>query len=142
MHDGGNKDWSQLSIDKVVLQPDREEQLIFLRQRGGEIVFPIAVGLLEAAAVKNVLDNPVSSRPLTHELVFGAVKALGGRISYALIETLLGDVFYAKLVFRTPAGDPVELDCRPSDALCVAHDAGVPIFATRELLEKVSTASP
>jgi bifunctional DNase/RNase len=141
LEDAQERNWCQLSVEKVVVRPDREDQLLFLRQVGGDVVFPIAVGLYEAAAVKGALDTPVSSRPLTHELVFSAVKALGGRIRYALIDTLLSGVFYAKLAIRTPDGGEADLDCRPSDAVCVAYDAGVPVFTTRELLETVSSGA-
>jgi uncharacterized protein len=134
-----SSEWCQLALDKVVIQSDREEQLVFVRQVGGEIVFPIAVGLYEAVAVRNALENPVSSRPLTHELVFAVVKALGGRVRCALIETLLGGIFYAKLVLEDAGGARIEIDCRPSDAICVARDAGVPLFAPRGLLAAVST---
>lgn len=132
-------DWSPLTVDKVVIRHDHEDQLVFLRQTGGPVVFPIAVGLYEAAAVKNALDNPVSPRPLTHELVYGVTKALGGRILHGVIESLLEGVFYAKIALVTSSGEQVELDCRPSDAICVAKDAGVPLYATRALLEKVSS---
>ena len=133
-------DISQLSVEKVVIRNDREEQLLFLREVGGSAVFPIAVGLYEAAAVKAALETAVSPRPLTHELIYDIVKALGGKILYAIVDNLLDGVFYAKLVLLNRDGEEVEVDCRPSDAVCIAHDAGAPLYATRALLEAVSTA--
>ena len=55
--------WSFLEIDKVVIRSERDDQLIFLRQVGGEIIFPIAVGLYEAAALKSAIESPIASRP-------------------------------------------------------------------------------
>ncbi len=131
--------WVQLLVDKVVINSKEEEQFIFLREAGGQVVFPIAVGLYEAASVKQLLEEAVTPRPLTHELIFQVVRALGGSILCVVIEDLLGGVFYARLVLRTKEGQRREVDCRPSDAVCVALDAGVPIYAPRRLLDRIST---
>ena len=137
-----DNDWVLLELQKVVTSSTREEHFVFLRQVGGDAVFPIAIGLYEAAALENALESRVSARPLTHELVIDAIGALGGRLQYALIEALLGGVFYARLGVVTAAGQLAALDCRPSDALCVARAAGIPVFATPQVLAHVSSAAP
>lgn len=135
-------DWYLFRIDKVVIQQQSDAQLIFLRQVGGDILFPMAVGIYEAAALKGLLDHPVSTRPLTHELLLRVVGALQGKIRYSLIDSLLSGVFYAKIGVTGAQGETHAIDCRPSDALCTAQEAGTPIFVTQAVLEQVSTAPP
>ncbi len=140
--DDGGCDVLPISVSKVVVRSEDDEHLVFLRQVGGEVVFPIAVGLLEAAAIAHFLDGAIAARPVTHELLVSAIRALGGTVKSAVIEALLGGVFYAKLIIAAPDGTSRAIDCRPSDGICVALEAGAPIFATRELLASVSSAAP
>ncbi|HNR98269.1 MAG TPA: bifunctional nuclease family protein [Planctomycetota bacterium] len=131
-----------VAVRKVVVQSKDDGHLVFLQQVGGDVVFPIAVGLLEAAAIAHFLNGAIAARPVTHELFVSAIGALGGAVKAAVIETLLGGVFYAKLIIVASDGARHELDCRPSDGICAALEAGAPIFATREVLARVSSATP
>ncbi len=140
--DDGGRDVFPVAIRKVVVRSEDDGHLVFLQQVGGDVVFPIAVGLLEAAAIAHFLDGVIAARPVTHELLVSAIRALGGTVEAAVIEALLGGVFYAKLIIAAPDGTRRTLDCRPSDGICTALEAGAPIFATRELLASVSSAAP
>lgn len=136
------RDWCMVSVQKIVVRAAHNDHLVFLRQVGGAIIFPIAVGLVEAAAISHTLNGTLSARPVTHELVVNAIKTLGGAISSAVIEDLLGGVFYAKLILTGHDGVRHALDCRPSDAICLTLEAGAPLFATKEVLGNVSSATP
>ncbi len=131
-----------LAVQKIIVQAAHDGHFVFLRQVGGDIIFPIAVGLVEAAAISHVLNGTISARPVTHELAVNTIKALGGAVSGAVIDALLGGVFYAKLIVTGHDGVRHALDCRPSDAICFALEAGVPLFATKEVLGSVSSATP
>lgn len=67
-------------------------------------------------------------------------QALKGRIEHVLLDQLIPDRFgatrhdyLAKLLVSSRDGQ-IEVDCRPSDAICIAHRCGVPIYVRDTLL--------
>ena len=72
-------------------------------------------------------------RPLTHDLLFTAVKALGGEIRKAEVASLKDTTYYARITIQR--GDElIAIDARPSDSIALALRAKAPIFAARDLL--------
>jgi bifunctional DNase/RNase len=117
------------------------QHLFFLRETHGDVLFPIAAGFCEVAAIQQLLDERAGGalppRPLTHELLVSAIESLRGRVERVIITRLEKMTFFASIVIR--GGDrEFLLDARPSDAVSVALAAGVPLYVTRDLLETIS----
>jgi bifunctional DNase/RNase len=127
---------------RVVIDESEEGQhLFFLRETHGDAVFPIAAGFCEAAALDRIIRERAGEaparRPLTHELLVDVIEALRGRVERAIITRLENETFFARIVVRRDEAD-LHLDARPSDAVCVALQAGAPLYVLRGLLDSIS----
>ncbi len=98
---------------------------------------PIIIGVYEATAILAPGSSPAPSRPMTHDLLFEAIKKLGGTIQHIHIRGLDRATFYADIAVEVN-GESVEIDARPSDSIALAIRADVPIFVAEEVLEQVT----
>lgn len=94
----------------------------------------IYIGTCEAIAIHQranaEFDPP---RPLAQDLMLGLWRRLGGTLKELRIDDLWQDVYYSKLTVEQN-GQPVAVDCRPSDGLAVALAAGVPIYVADHVM--------
>ena len=104
--------------------PAQNHALLLLTPSGDRVV-PVWVGAAEATAVALVLDDVTPPRPLTHDLLLSAVRALGGAVSCARLTGTDGEAVLAELVLA----DGTVLDARPSDAVAVSLRAEAPVVA-------------
>jgi uncharacterized protein len=96
---------------------------------------PIWIGEDQAVSISIAAEGAAAPRPMTHDLMKLLVERLGGSVDYILIDDLYNNVYYAKLVMRQ--GDkPLEIDCRPSDAIAVGLRFRAPIYVADHVLEE------
>ena len=62
---------------------------------------------------------------------------MGGKIAHILISDLRQEVYYARIVIEV-AGDQIEIDSRPSDAIALAVRAAVPVFVNESVMDKAA----
>ncbi len=125
-------------LSRIVIRDGSDNQWIFLTERGGHRGFPIVIGSSEAHEIHRVLTKVAPGRPLTHQLAFDSIRALGAEIKHIEIVDLRKNTFYAHLVIGSQEGDDTQvLDARPSDALALGLRAGCPIRVAESLLEEV-----
>jgi len=74
-------------------------------------------------------------RPLTHDLLYSVIDALGATIDSVIVNDLKNDTFFAKVILKVDGGQ-MEVDSRPSDALALAVRAEVPVYAEEVVLDK------
>jgi bifunctional DNase/RNase len=120
------------SIRMNLLAPTR---VVFLKEIKRERYLPIIIGVSEADAIAIKLQNADVPRPLTHDLLASMVQTLGGRITHIVVNDLVDETFYARIVLDVQ-GRHVEVDSRPSDAIALAVRVNVPIFVEESVLEK------
>jgi bifunctional DNase/RNase len=120
------------SIRAHILAPTR---VVFLKERRRERYLPIIIGVPEADAIAIKLQNAEVPRPLTHDLLSSMISALGGRVTHVVVNDLVGETFYARIVLDVD-GRHVEVDSRPSDAIALAVRIDVPIYVEESVLEK------
>jgi len=110
--------------------------IALLREREGQRrVLPILIGGPEAAAIAFALDEVVTPRPLTHDLMKILLDELETVVERVVVTELREGTFYAELTLRTAAGVRV-VSSRPSDAIALAARTGTPIFADEEVLDE------
>jgi uncharacterized protein len=126
----------EMEIRRIIISEIHEHQVVVLQEVGGVRSFPIIIGLFEATSIDRRVKKIESPRPLTHDLVVNAVEHLGGSVHSIVINELIDNTYYAKIVIRKD-GRNEELDCRPSDAIAIAATADVPIYVEEEVLEMV-----
>lgn len=143
------EDLIEVELARVVIQEKSDQQFLHLRQRNGPRTFSIVIGFNEALEInRKVLGSP-TKRPLTHDLLGRLLQMFDFRLARVVVndlvfEDLHGGTFYANLVL-VPAGaaakdaakEAREVDCRPSDAICLALQTHAPIFVKRKVLDQV-----
>lgn len=110
---------------------------ILLKERVGERILSIWVGLPEGLAMAQPLAALSPPRPMTHDLIARLVEVSGNRVERVAVTKLHEQTFYATLWIRV--GDREhEVDARPSDALSLALRVHAPIFVAPDLFEQQS----
>jgi len=107
-----------------------------LKEKNGEKILPIVIGLPEASAIKLKISGFQPPRPLTHDLLFSAIENLEAKIDKVIIDKLEDNTFHAKLLIRTESGKIKVLDARPSDSIALAVRARAPIFVEDDVLKQ------
>jgi len=126
----------EMELNKIVIDEKRHDQLIVLREKSGERVLPIVIGLVEASAIKLKLSGFQPPRPLTHDLLHTTIGDLGANIEKIIIDKLEENTFHAKVVLKTASGEEKIVDARPSDSIALAVRAHAPIFVEDEIIKK------
>lgn len=123
-------------LARILIRETDDTHIVELREVDGERIFPIVIGLTEAAAIERRLMGQEPPRPQTHELLANVVEELGYSIEKVVINDLQNRTFYARLHLRRDES-VVEIDSRPSDALALGAASDVPIYVADHVLEEV-----
>jgi bifunctional DNase/RNase len=116
--------------------------MVLLREQGDRHrLLPIYIGSPEASAIHYALEGVVPPRPLTHDLMLAAIIELGAEITKVVVTEIRDRTYYSE-IHMTTSGDDATLSARPSDAIALAVRAGVPIFASDELIDEVGQDPP
>jgi bifunctional DNase/RNase len=126
----------QVELKRIIITEDSEQQVIYLKELGGDRSFPIVIGNNEAFAIDRRLKGQPTPRPQTHELLASVIEKLDGRLERILINDLQDHTFFARLVIRQ-SGKTIEIDCRPSDAIALGVAGNVPIFVAEHVMDEV-----
>ncbi len=128
----------EMIVDSIRMDIHGTARMVVLREPDTDRILPIIIGPAEAEAIYIRLQKAEVPRPLTHDLLVNAIAALNGEIIHVLINDLVAETFYARIVLDVD-GRHVELDARSSDAIAVAVRAEVPIYVADEVLERVGS---
>ena len=112
--------------------------IALLRERSGaRRVLPIFIGGPEATAIAFALEEVVTPRPMTHDLMRNLLDDLGVSIESVTVTELRDRTFYAEIELH--AADGVHrVSSRPSDAIALAVRIGTPIYAAEEVLDEAA----
>ena len=125
----------EMELFRIRIDDKRRDQLIILREKNGNRVLPIVIGIYEADAIRLKVSGVDLPRPLTHDLLQSTITELEAKLQMVVIHELRQGTFFAKLLLKTGDGRNKEVDARPSDAIALALRAEAPIFAEESLLE-------
>lgn len=123
----------QMELQRVISSVTDEQHVIVLKEVDGERAFPIVIGVFEVVSIRRRIWGEETPRPLTHDLILSSIEMLGGELQDVMISDLQDHTYFAKLRVRQ-AGELVEIDCRPSDAIPLAVTAKVPIYVNEDVL--------
>ena len=130
----------QMEVSKIRIDERRGEQVNVLKERGGNRLLPIIIGISEVTAIKMKISGIQPPRPLTHDLLRNAVTQLGATLVRIVINKLEFNTFFAKLVLKTKEGGIEEVDARTSDSIALALRADAPIFVADDVLNQVASS--
>ena len=126
----------EMELNKIVIDEKRHDQLIVLKEKDGNRILPIVIGLAEASAIKLKISGFQPPRPLTHDLLHSAIENLEASIDKIIIDKLEENTFHAKIVLKTASGSIKTIDARPSDSIALAVRAHAPIFVEDEIIKQ------
>ena len=126
----------EMELNKIVIDEKRHDQLIVLKEKNGERLLPIVIGLPEASAIKMKISGFEPPRPLTHDLLQSTIENLEANIEKIVIDKLEDSTFHAKLVIKTKSGETKTIDARPSDSIALAVRSRAPIFVEDEVVKQ------
>lgn len=129
----------EMQIKGLMIDPVTNMPIIILKNAKGDAVLPIWVGIFEANAIAMQLENIVSPRPMTHDLLKNVIESLETRIEQVVITDLKENTFFA-MIHLADGAKSIEVDARPSDAMALALRAGAPIFVDEQVIEKSSAS--
>lgn len=109
---------------------------LILQKMGGTTRIPIIIGYPEAQSIECKLQDVVTPRPLTHDLMVNSLSAFGITIEEVNIRRLPSGIFAATLLLRDSSGDTRIVDSRSSDAIALAIRVDAPIYTTPDVLEE------
>jgi hypothetical protein len=122
-----------MELSKILITEFGDQQVIFLREKGGQRSFPILIGTNEALAIDRRLKGLHTPRPMTHDLLANVIESLGGRLERIVVSDIRDHTFIATLHIRR-GGEVVAVDSRPSDAIALGIAFDTPIFVAEHVL--------
>lgn len=125
-----------MELSRIVITEHGEQQVIFLREKGGQRTFPIVIGSVEALAIDRRLKGVELPRPMTHDLLASVIESMGGQVDRIVVSDLRHHTFIATLYIRRD-GEMIEVDSRPSDAIALGIASDTPIFVAEHVLNAV-----
>jgi len=126
----------EMELNKIVIDEKRHDQLIVLKEKNGNRILPIVIGLAEASAIKLKISGFNPPRPLTHDLLHTTIENLAASIDRIIIDKLEENTFHAKLLIKTASGEIKTIDARPSDSIALAVRAHAPIFVEDAIIKQ------
>lgn len=125
----------EMIVDRVQVSLMSQHRLVVLRDVDEERYLPIWIGQFESEAITLELQGMARERPLTHDLLKSTIQEMGGSVRHIHINNLSKDVFFA-VINIDAAGDTIEIDARPSDAIALAVRLSAPIYVDKSVMDR------
>ena len=110
---------------------------VVLKEIGGQRKLQIIVGGSEAQAMAISSEKIITSRPLTHHFIQMILNDFEIGLKHIVIYKYEDGVYYAHAVLEDHFGHMKYIDCRPSDAICLALKMDKPILAAEEVFKEI-----
>jgi bifunctional DNase/RNase len=124
----------EMVIKGLMVDPVTNMPIVVLRDREGERVLPIWVGVFEANAIALQIENILTPRPMTHDLLRNVLGDLNATVQRVVVSDLKENTFYA-LIYVATGQDVVAVDARPSDAIALALRTQAPIYVEESVID-------
>ena len=119
-----------LGVDTSTKNP-----IVILKERNGERMLPIWIGVLEANAIATELEGVKLLRPMTHDLVKNILDTVDVKVNKVEVTELKDNTYYA-LIHITHQGKEIAIDARPSDSLALSLRTNAPVFVAEEVINR------
>ena len=124
----------EMSIKGLMVDPITNMPIVILKDKMGERILRIWVGLFEANAIALQIENVTTPRPMTHDLLRNIITDLDGRVDRIVVSDLKDNTFFA-VIHLTVRGERVAVDARPSDAIALALRTRSPILVEESVID-------
>jgi bifunctional DNase/RNase len=124
----------EVKVMGIVVDSKASNPVVVLVDLNGQKALPIWIGVFEAEAISRGLEDVVTLRPMTHDLLKQILDTFRTSLARVVINDIKENTFYAKLHLNVD-GKELIVDSRPSDAIALAVRVKAPIFITRSVVE-------
>jgi bifunctional DNase/RNase len=131
----------EMVIKGLMVDPITNMPIVILRDKDGQKVLPIWVGIFEANAIALQIENVATPRPMTHDLLRNIIQDLNASVQKIVVCDLQENTFYA-LIYLNLNGGTVAVDARPSDAIALALRTRAPIYVEETVIDNAKTFDP
>lgn len=116
-------------------QAPSEAYALILKEKEGERLLPILIGMNEARSIVLEMNKMKPKRPTPHDLFLRLSEVCKVYAGYVVIHKFEEGVFYVDIHFRRENGEVFTIDSRTSDAVVLALKCSIPIYVEEEVLE-------
>jgi len=131
----------EMSIKGLMVDPVTNMPIVILRDKDGQRILPIWVGISEANAIALQIENVATPRPMTHDLLRNVIQDLNASVQKIVVSDLQDNTFFA-LIYLSLNGGTVAIDARPSDAIALALRTRAPIYVEESVIDNAKTLDP
>jgi bifunctional DNase/RNase len=124
----------EVKVMGIVVDPKASNPVVILVDLAGKKALPIWIGVFEAEAISRGLEEVVTLRPMTHDLMKQILDTFRVSVTRVVIHDIKDNTFYANL-YLSIDGRELIVDSRPSDAIALAVRVKAPIFVTESVVE-------
>jgi bifunctional DNase/RNase len=128
----------EMSIKGLMVDPITNMPIVILKDKLGERVLSIWVGIFEANAIALQIENVSTPRPMTHDLLRNIIADLDGSVDRVVVSDLKDNTFFA-IIHLTVRGERIAVDARPSDAIALALRTRSPILVEESVIDNAKT---
>ena len=128
-----------VELAKIIIDERNPDQVVVLKEKNGSRQVPIVIGFMEVTSIQMRISGAEPPRPLTHDLLASVIRSLDAEVEHLVVDDLVDGTFFAKLRVKNASGDPVDVDCRPSDGIALALRLGIPMFVDEKVFKKSTT---
>ena len=115
-------------------------RIVLIETADGKTYFPIITAAGEADYLNQICSREDSKRPTPYDLVEGLMEAGGFHLQEVYIYKVFEGVFFTRLQLVSEERQ-LALESRVSDAVILAIRNHCPVYADKEVLERVGVAS-
>ena len=128
----------EMSIKGLMVDPITNMPIVILKDKLGERVLSIWVGIFEANAIALQIENVSTPRPMTHDLLRNIITDLDGSVDRVVVSDLKDNTFFA-IIHLTVRGERIAVDARPSDAIALALRTRSTILVEESVIDNAKT---
>ncbi len=114
---------------------NRNGYSVVMKEISGSRKLQMIVGTAEAQAIVICLEKIITTRPMTHHFLSNILSDFGVVLKNVIIEKYEDGVYFSNAVFEDAFGNIKSIDCRPSDAICLALKMEKPILVEESIFE-------
>ena len=127
----------EMRVAGIVESSLAETYNLVLQEIDGRRRIIMGIGLSEAQSIAVVMQRVKLPRPLTHDLLNEAIRALGGTVLHVTIVEMRNG-YYISNVFCQQGNRVFVFDSRTSDAVALALRSHAPIYIKEEVLNNAA----
>jgi len=124
----------EMQIMGVALDTRNSSPIVVLSDKENRRALPIWIGTAEASAIIRIMENIVTERPMTHDIICNIIETLGYKVSKIEINDVSSGTYFANIHLKSEEGKSFIIDARPSDSIAIALKTKCSIYVTPNVI--------